>query len=137
MKDRDELLALADGLELADWSGAPIGNKVMLAGAITHLRLAAQSPEPVTVKPLEWSKAPNGCYGKGAGYTYVCFSHRRICVDLDGHGFIAWCDTYEEAQSVAQADYEARIRSALVNAPVPTRRSAMRRLRNSSESLTR
>ncbi|WP_338633838.1 hypothetical protein [Afipia carboxidovorans] len=94
--------------------------------AASALRLAAQSPEPVTVKPLEWPpRCPRGqrVHNRPALVNYTVAHYGGDVGDAiyrwaEAHS--PWSDplpTYEAAKAAAQADYEQRIRSALVNAP--------------------
>lgn len=73
----------------------------------------------VQIKPLNWRKSGNqhGHYWQGQGVMgsleYVC----DVGPDGERDGFysrLGHFDTLEQAQAAAQADYEARIRSALL-----------------------
>lgn len=76
---------------------------------------AAEAPgqEPVAVKPLEWE---HNCFGRGLGVAY------QLSKGTPGlFSVVLPIHTREmplaAAQEAAQADYEQRIRSALVSAP--------------------
>jgi hypothetical protein len=88
---------------------------------------AAHPPEaaPVAVKALEWKHMS----GRGGGYLYTVKEPKmtrgwRVWVQADspmmaigGVVITMTAATYEDAKAIAQADYESRIRSALLPAP--------------------
>ena len=131
----DELLALADrlknaGLNFGDQSD-PCSLKVTVPERdtiVSALRLAAQSPEPVTVKPLVWVDHRPDSFPEPAWSAQTPFGFYNIeevsasdcpayVVRLHAHHFVADKDSLDDAKAAAQADYEARIRSALVEVP--------------------
>lgn len=92
--------------------------------------LSAAPGEPCAVKPLKWrdhrpdsfpepawsAQTPFGFYN----IEEVCASDSpAYVVRLHAHHFIADKDGLDEAKDAAQADYEQRIRSALVTTPQP------------------
>ena len=112
------------GLEIGV-TGVPV---VMLAAvnAIRAIRATAQQPVAVTVKPLVWdghvahttfgSYAVHDCRGYGQTYRL------RLPMGVEGHTVLSHCSelmftTQELAKAAAQADYEARILSALTIHP--------------------
>lgn len=141
----DELLALADrlknaGLNFGDQSD-PCSLKVTVPECdtiVSALRLAAQSPEPVTVKPLVWVDHRPDSFPEPAWSAQTPFGFYNIeevsasdcpayVVRLHAHRFVADKDSLDDAKAAAQADYEARIRSALVNAPMSASDGALRK----------
>lgn len=141
----DELLALADrlknaGLNFGDQSD-PCSLKVTVPERdtiVSALRLAAQSPEPVTVKPLVWVDHRPDSFPEPAWSAQTPFGFYNIeevsasdcpayVVRLHAHRFVADKDSLDDAKAAAQADYEARIRSALVNAPMSASDGALRK----------
>ena len=105
--------------------------------AVLEARLATEGAggaEPVTVKQLEWDHAKGNMPGQevwSSGDPWMFWIVKNPDSDF------VWCEslgfedmvpaspvrgsfkTLEAAKAAAQADYEARIRSALVAAPVP------------------
>lgn len=134
----DELLALAD--ERAALSADLEKVQTELDQAELRIkelesRLAAQSPEPVAVETLAWTQtwdAPDGqkvwCADPANGALEFTYS---IWLSVDGRYHVpklleGYFGSLAAAKSAAQADYEQRIRSALVNAPVSASDGAMR-----------
>lgn len=74
----------------------------------------------VKVKPLVWREANDGNYRKGECFTTrspISFAPIAAHKKHDGWWLNVDCKTYptlEAAKAAAQADYEARIRSAIV-----------------------
>lgn len=70
----------------------------------------------VTVKPLEWFEVEKYRYGgkyTSEGYT-IRYIEGFFILDFAGNGKTVWrFPTIEAAKAAAQADYDARIRSAL------------------------
>lgn len=94
------------------------------ADAIEALRQVAPTPPPtlnVQVKSLEWRGLE--AHSSVGLYRVQRLGDKWEPLHLGAymlpkiHGVVAALDTLEEAQAVAQADYESRIRSAVV---VPT-----------------
>ncbi|CDP50668.1 Phage protein [Devosia sp. DBB001] len=85
----------------------------------------AEGQEPVEVKPLEWitvdrAQALQASCVSG-GYT-IQPTKRGMCYVADWGGRLVKGNcSAEEAKAAAQADYDNRIRSALVKAPAPER----------------
>jgi len=93
----------------------------VVSEATTEIRRVAQEREAVgvAVKPLEWEPDPDFGGLKSGEY--------RVRAGIWTHGYYWTKDDYEaqtgfedqdEAKAAAQADYEQRIRSALVSPPV-------------------
>ncbi len=115
--DRSELVKLADELIAQDYGNVRDADAmeehfVLLAKAATALRRLASSNSGVKVRELVWSPHPAGgeqALAAGLGLYRV---HR------DGSNWYLVPDHMGEGgKAAAQADYEARIRSALVEAP--------------------
>lgn len=106
-----------------------------LIGAVNSLRLAATQPDAgaVKVKPLEWTIEKrygiNIHIGRGAGFMYeaaIKVYSAGWVVTMGGDTFYNSDDADEDAaKAAAQADYEQRIRSALVH-PAPASDVALR-----------
>lgn len=114
-------------------SVAPYKLSALLSKAARALeaadRLSAQG-EPVAVKPLEWQELtspredgpaePTGDWEAasmlGAYYVNLFEDHYEVG-DPEGKVVESWCGGADEAKAAAQADYEQRIRSALVEVP--------------------
>ncbi|WP_244396168.1 hypothetical protein [Afipia carboxidovorans] len=105
--------------------------------AASAIRLAAQSPEPVTVKPLVWVDHRPDSFPEPAWSAQTPFGFYNIeevsasdcpayVVRLHAHRFVADKDSLDAAKAAAQADYEQRIRSALVNVPMSASDGALR-----------
>ena len=151
----DELLALAT--EIMDWHDCADGDvdagnghfrlvclndseqqrlnlRAVLREAASALRLAAQSPEPVTVKPLEWNEytdergGPDWWDAETLAGTYygIALLVDGFFVEYDYTAVAKGLHDLDAAKAAAQADYEQRIRSALVNAPQSASDGALR-----------
>ena len=99
--------------------------KIFLAAkhALRPTLSRAEGQEPVAVKPLEWitvdrAQALQASCVSG-GYT-IQPTKRGMCYVADWGGRLVKGNcSAEEAKAAAQADYDNRIRSALVKAPAP------------------
>lgn len=144
----DELLArcrsFIDEQSCGEWDDKAINEdaaklyEFVQREAASALRLAAQSPEPVTVKPLVWVDHRPDSFPEPAWSAQTPFGFYNIeevsasdcpayVVRLHAHRFVADKDSLDDAKAAAQADYEARIRSALVNAPMSASDGALRK----------
>ncbi|BEV44705.1 hypothetical protein [Afipia carboxidovorans] len=123
-----ELGAMASEKTLKCWEPRHGAWMMKMREAASALRLAAQSPEPVTVKPLVWVDHRPDSFPEPAWSAQTPFGFYNIeevsasdcpayVVRLHAHRFVADKDSLDAAKAAAQADYEQRIRSALVNAP--------------------
>jgi hypothetical protein len=94
------------------------------------ISLSAAPGEPCAVKPLEWRDHRPDSFPEPAWSAHTPFGFYNIeevsasdspayVVRLHAHHFIADKDGLDEAKAAAQADYEQRIRSALVTTPQP------------------
>ena len=95
------------------------------------ISLSAAPGEPCAVKPLEWRDHRPDSFPEPAWSAQTPFGFYNIeevsasdspayVVRLHAHHFVADKDGLDEAKAAAQADYEKRIRSALVTTPQPT-----------------
>ncbi len=137
--DRDELVKLeAERAELiakneaaTSW-GAAVGARSErikeLDGRIAALRRLASSDGGVKVKPLVWRDHRPDSFPEPAWSAQTPFGFYNIeevsasdspayVVRLHAHHFVADKDSLDDAKAAAQADYEARIKSALVEVP--------------------
>jgi hypothetical protein len=135
--DRSELVKLAD--RLAALPTFKMATVVTVPGVacnererdliVTALRRLASSDSGVKVKPLVWRDHRPDSFPEPAWSAQTSFGFYNIeevsasdspayVVRLHAHHFVADKDSLDEAKAAAQADYEARIRSALVSAPV-------------------
>ena len=101
----------------------------MTGSYLSHQALNAIPAVQVGVKPLEWQALDNGtCWSKPtlSGIIYHA-TQEGWCLR---NGALTHADGIEAAKSAAQANYEARIRSALTvqPAPVPELRDRMEEL---------
>lgn len=113
--------AIEAGVEAFDaaFNGSP--NSTDLVTTILTAALAAMPATAVRVKALEWV---NVVIGDGSPFRQQTWTSDRYQIvespsgkfDLR-HGAYAVCDTLEAAKAAAQADYEARILSALAHPP--------------------
>lgn len=104
-------------------------------GKLTPLYASPQPNKGEVVKPLEW-KGPdeNTAYGEQGGFIYTVMSPNRtpgwrvwvhlkslskFAGSVGGIVITAKAENREAAMAAAQADYETRIRSALVSQPAP------------------
>jgi hypothetical protein len=134
----EELLALADEFDAGTAKALASGymefdenfvrEREMISSALRH---AAQSGGEVRVKPLEWLACADGTHhDTGCQYEveHLGKSWRAIRAVTCGGSYICDADTIELAKAAAQADYEQRIRSALVHpTPAPSGNEALRK----------
>ena len=82
--------AIADALESAQWPNTSIGNKVLVAAAITELRKAAQPQgEPVACfEKFARDRCPGVYFGKDANGEYMA-ADARLVLDFWNAGFLA------------------------------------------------
>lgn len=130
----DERLRELDNAACDQLARNPDGLWVDMSAAEGHsiitelLSRRTSTGEAVAVKPLEWEEQADGLVGRGGGYQY------KIRTPNMTPGWRAWVSAYgaamsvggtivtmralgrQDAVSICQADYEARIRSALVPA---------------------
>ena len=111
---------------LSDWQRGLVAGQQAMSKAIRALAtpdqiaaLAAELAATVTVKPLvwddrgyEWSWWADTALGRGT-YQIRCEGGIGYLVDFDGVTIGEPHDTLEAAKAAAQADYDARIRSAI------------------------
>lgn len=111
---------------LSDWQRGLVAGQQAMSKAIRALAtpdqiaaLAAERAATVTVKPLvwddrgyEWSWWADTALGRGT-YQIRCEGGIGYLVDFDGVTIGEPHDTLEAAKAAAQADYDARIRSAI------------------------
>jgi hypothetical protein len=76
---KDSAGALADALESSDWPGVSIGNKVLIASAIQHLRARQQGPHDVQVACMPVER----CYDVRAKMIIAFNEARKAGRDLD------------------------------------------------------
>lgn len=117
----DEVRALVERLRLRAMaftsSAIGTGTHDALTEAATMLsrllaeRAEAQKAEPMAIKPLEWRECP-ALGGRRKLLAFDCFGNEFCRIDLPAPSQAA-----HEKMAVAQADYEARIRSAFVTPP--------------------
>lgn len=91
---------------------------IALANPATILALCERIREPAKVKPLSWQKENiDGTFWTGAapmGHDYRVKFNGTNWGALRGMLTIGEYDTCDEAKAAAQADYDSRIRSALI-----------------------
>lgn len=119
----DDLLALAE----------PLRDYLLIGDA--GPRATQPVATAVKVRPLEWDKHPDDdeWYSIDSGNYQVsdyCVYHSPNsdgwCLNVRGHLLDEDFSSSDAAKAAAQADYEQRIRSALVNAPMPASDGALR-----------
>lgn len=99
-----------------------------LEDELDSLRRLASSDSGVKVKPLVWRDHRPDSFPEPAWSAQTSFGFYNIeevsasdspayVVRLHAHHFVADKDSLDEAKAAAQADYEARIKSALVEVP--------------------
>ena len=118
MIDRDAAIAAVKPWEF----DSPEGRKDREA-AVRNIRAIPAVTPQVTVKPLVWFEVERGNNGYGK-WTAEGYTVRKIegifMLDFAGAGKSIWrFITSDDAKAAAQADYEARIRSALTVTPAP------------------
>ena len=118
--DRDAAMKLRD--TLADIIGAAPMSSIHSALSEYRKAIRALPAVDVGVKPLEWFEVEKYRYGgkyTSEGYT-IRYVEGFFILDFAGYGKAAWrFPTIEAAKAAAQADYAARIRSALTVTPAP------------------
>lgn len=127
-----DLCALSAGIDLNAAVIAKFNATSEKVGLPHRLTAALSQPAPVgkvRVKPLEWEQ-PQGALQRhralATGHCYfadkLAAGGWRLTLNLwarSGHFDLGDFDAFDEAKAAAQADYEARIRSALEPAPEP------------------
>jgi hypothetical protein len=114
----DVMKAAEYALDQTAWNMVPV-NDWDDAVKIIARAIMAERDRPVQIKPLEWFTFDNGecttasVVGKYdinllGGLSYIYFNRAKTP--------LAKFDTVKEAKAAAQADYEKRVRSALVEA---------------------
>ena len=109
--DRDELVKLADEVAVLN-----VFEPALRESIVSRLRRLASSERGVKVRELEWQRIGD------------CWKADRYSIRIDQgvpvyYIVSGWssgtnpCDTLEAAKAAAQRDYEARIKSALVEVP--------------------
>lgn len=124
-------------LSVSQFAGPPVH-------PIAWQHISARRPAPagaevgVTVKPLEWGAVSSRIFAaKGVvGLYRVKQYDDHWAAFLYGTGFNAERTTADEAKAAAQADYEARIRSALVSPPVEPQGRMCERCQGNGEIVT-
>lgn len=86
------------------------------AAALPHMRPAA---EPVAIRALEWAQDGDTLVANSIVGRHQVFENDGQIWWSIGHLWFGDNATLEAAKAAAQADYEARIRSALVASPAP------------------
>lgn len=125
VKPTDHMLSRMDGM--TDLIGPTGMNEkadrlkefaVAWAEALAAAPAPAPEPAEVAVKPLEWAWEPPYSIARVFGGHYAYEVHETGCTLLGSFIGAKEVGTKEAAKAAAQADYEQRIRSALV-APAP------------------
>lgn len=109
----DDMIRRGDALRIVDEDES---------AAFAYEQIRSLPAMQVAVKPLEWVEETDG-----SGW-YALFMGYQFAIRKTSRGFRYWCfdasyatfyPTLEAAKAAAQADYEARIRSALTVQPSP------------------